>query len=1166
MRTTVHAARAGRHARGRTHRLAAGALAALLAGAVTLSGLAPAMADGPTLDVVAEPAVAPDESENENGIEEATPEEVPADDETAAPEPAAPEESPAPESAVPGAAATEQADPVAAVATPTPAADADAATITVHVGGYRTGESTVSGLSGVTLGLFATEDAPTPVAGDWATATSDASGVVTFTVPGDRIGSSTRYWVKGISGVGGYALTTELTTAPITDPDKDQTRTYAFQTPKLAKGGSYESGKDFMTLPTKGTDYTASEGQWALSYANPTLDQQCGVKVALVVDLSASVLQAHATEALHQAAKTYVDALLGTPSQVQLFSFGTTATVQSGLTPVSTQASVDALDAKIDTLTPKNTSYTNWDDALWTVTQQPGAFDLAVVVTDGNPTVYAASQAGKNTRFAEIEAGIFSANALKLEGTRIVALGVGDGVGSTGAGVNLQAISGADAFVQSGSYEHAGEWLRDSVFTACTPSLTVVKEVVGLDGATSPAGGWTFDATTASPLISALADHGTTAAGTGAVNFPVAFTSTTATAVPITITERQQPAYQLLQASGKNAVCTVKNKENPTGTALTVTNTGALGFTIPMSAGDMVSCTVTNEPAALAALTATTTATGDFDRDYDWAIDKSVDRSSAEVSAGENASFEYTVRVTPSGPFDSGYGVSGTLVVSNPNAFAVEASLSAVATAGGVPVGTLTVAQPTVTVPAHGSVTVAYSGELGDTLPGGALVVTGTATWTHPALPGGPTSTASDASGQVAFTTPTVVTDGTATVADVFDAGTADDASDDVSAGLVTDEAPLDAAAILARPAGERYWETTYSRSVGAALTAGDTGTYHNVATVTPSHDDPETDDETVTVTVPGIYDLALRVWVSQVHRDGSLVYQLHAGAEEPGPDYHIPYVEVQVGDLLTHDLRLFNQGSRTARVTQVVDYVPAGLELVQADGVGDGWSLAANGNLYLNPAEPIVLAPGQELDVHLVLRVTESADADAVIENYAEISGFEGLVPAQPAPMVLAAAAPVTFGTFAIAGPLVAPVETWATVEDADSQADDDNGWVQASALGAKFENNEIAEHDTTDEPDADGNDVDNDQDDHDGNFLRLVSFEIPTEDPTDEPTPDSTTETTSDPVVVASEPQQPGTPGRLASTGATVWAVAGPAAVLLAGGVVLLVVRRRLGEGGHG
>ena len=53
---------------------------------------------------------------------------------------------------------------------------------------------------------------------------------------------------------------------------------------------------------------------------------------------------------------------------------------------------------------------------------------------------------------------------------------------------------------------------------------------------------------------------------------------------------------------------------------------------------------------------------------------------------------------------------------------------------------------------------------------------------------------------------------------------------------------------------------------------------------------------------------------------------------------------------------------------------------------------------------------------------------------------------------------------------------------------------------------------------------------------------------------------------MVVASEPQQPGTPGRLASTGVTLWAVAGPAAVLLVGGVVLLVVRRRLGEGGHG
>ena len=56
--------------------------------------------------------------------------------------------------------------------------------------------------------------------------------------------------------------------------------------------------------------------------------------------------------------------------------------------------------------------------------------DIAVIITDGNPTVYgqAAEGPGSFTRFREVENGVFSANALKERGTRILALGVGAGV------------------------------------------------------------------------------------------------------------------------------------------------------------------------------------------------------------------------------------------------------------------------------------------------------------------------------------------------------------------------------------------------------------------------------------------------------------------------------------------------------------------------------------------------------------------------------------------------------------------------------------------------------------------------------------------------------------------------------------------------------------------
>ncbi|MCL2455425.1 MAG: VWA domain-containing protein [Micrococcales bacterium] len=391
-------------------------------------------------------------------------------------------------------------------------------------------------------------------------------------------------------------------TAPITNATADVARPYAFQTPVLRQGQTYESGTPGFPVSTTSTSSTAywtwSTGTLALSRANPPHPTKCGVNVALIIDLSASVDLANATGAMRDAAKTYVDALLGTPSQVQLFSFGTDATADTGLIPVSTPAEVDVLKAQIDLLTPGRQSYTSWDDAFWLVQQQTTVFDLAVIVTDGNPTVFQADKAGRNTRFAEVEAGIFSANALKAKGTSIQAVGVGDAVLSPNAALNLKAISGESDYIQADTYAEAGDALRDSVFTACAPSLTVVKEVVPADGGPRyAASGWTFGAETASEDITSLAPSGTTDV-TGAVNFPLDFDSLTGTA-SITITEQQKPGYRLMPQDAKNAVCTVKNAANPLGTTLDVTDAGDLGFTIEVSATDMVSCLVVNQAPPL---------------------------------------------------------------------------------------------------------------------------------------------------------------------------------------------------------------------------------------------------------------------------------------------------------------------------------------------------------------------------------------------------------------------------------------------------------------------------------------------------------------------------------------------------------------------------------------
>ena len=57
----------------------------------------------------------------------------------------------------------------------------------------------------------------------------------------------------------------------------------------------------------------------------------------------------------------------------------------------------------------------------------PHHYDVALVLTDGNPTYYGPTARGPGnfTRFIEVENGIFSANALKARDTRVLAVGIG---------------------------------------------------------------------------------------------------------------------------------------------------------------------------------------------------------------------------------------------------------------------------------------------------------------------------------------------------------------------------------------------------------------------------------------------------------------------------------------------------------------------------------------------------------------------------------------------------------------------------------------------------------------------------------------------------------------------------------------------------------------------
>lgn len=492
-----------------------------------------------------------------------------------------------------------------------PSPSSTTSVVTVKVGGDRDGDRSVAALAGTELGLYASETGGTPA----YTCVSDADGDCSFTVPGTGDGGANhggRFWVRQISAPAGWYTNPRLRTQVSTGSSE----AYSFRTPPLYAGNTYsstDSGANGFMVSSGSSNRTASGGLWQQSRNNPGLPRKCGLRVALVMDLSGSV--SGGVPALKSAADTFVDSLRGTPSTMALFSFSSYSPADRvgadspGLQSVSTQADADAFKAKYASWTNSTAvGATNWDRALYQPASAAEEYDVAVVITDGMPTRYSVSTDpqgnGSNTRFREVENGIYSANAFKAKGTRVLGLGVGSGV-SGEAGLNLRAISGptkydgdniatADYFQES-DYTQVGRALRELALEPCTPSVSVIKQIRTADGTrfNAPAG-WTFDGVTTTPGASLESPQTTMGDGTGAVNFPLTYDGISSSTV--TVTEREKSGYQLVQQDGKNAACVNKVTEQPV--EVTDDPGGGPGFTLDVPGDAPLSCVVVNQAPA----------------------------------------------------------------------------------------------------------------------------------------------------------------------------------------------------------------------------------------------------------------------------------------------------------------------------------------------------------------------------------------------------------------------------------------------------------------------------------------------------------------------------------------------------------------------------------------
>lgn len=501
---------------------------------------------------------------------------------------------------------------VAAYVPPPPPAPA---TITVRVGGDRTRDGVTSGLQGVALVLNTGEAGPSGarpdgVPGDapgWARCVSDGSGICRFSVPDTQLGGrnrDARFWVTQTGTPAGWYANPTLRTG--TAATQGAATEYRFRTgQELRSGSTYASTAEFMT--DQRDIATASSGVWQQSRTNPSPPPGCSANVALILDYSS--VGAAQNDQLRAATDGFVDSLLGTKTKLSLFSFSDTTPALRASQNYGTLAEVETAE-QAEQFKSRYRSWTmgggsNWDRGLAGPAEvdRPGNhFDLALVITDGNPTNFGngVQGNGRSTRFTELENAVFSANQLKAKGTRVVAVGVGANAAGAQNALNLRAITGPSAgndYFQVPDFASASQRLQQMLGGSCAAPITVTNMIVPLrtppgeiTDATPAGAGWTFTARDPGPGLGmpSPASRTTTGDGSGSVEFAFKLPAESTRSAPVTIETAVLPEHTLVTPSGKAAVC----REIGSGAEVPAAAAGANAFRVSARRDTKIGCTV----------------------------------------------------------------------------------------------------------------------------------------------------------------------------------------------------------------------------------------------------------------------------------------------------------------------------------------------------------------------------------------------------------------------------------------------------------------------------------------------------------------------------------------------------------------------------------------------
>lgn len=318
---------------------------------------------------------------------------------------------------------------------------------------------------------------------------------------------------------------------------------------------------------------------------NPNLAAGCGLDVMLVLDESSSIASSGATQAVRNAATSFVQSLSGTGSHVAITVFSSTARLGVGYTLVNQSTVADVFTPYINTKYSPNGT-TNWQAAFETVKQANAAAaenlagarhaDLVVFITDGDPnTVTNANgsttyRSGQDGGIESMVPAVAAADTVKGQRSHVFVVGVGSSVSNAESEARLTAISGPTAFPSDthafgetdytivNKFAELEQALREISVSLCESSLIVTKLVDSADGnGYVVAPGWSFTTT-----VSASGGHewieppgtpadapsrtGTTGSG-GVARFEWRTNSADAEA-SVAVAEHQQAGFEFVKA------------------------------------------------------------------------------------------------------------------------------------------------------------------------------------------------------------------------------------------------------------------------------------------------------------------------------------------------------------------------------------------------------------------------------------------------------------------------------------------------------------------------------------------------------------------------------------------------------------------------------------------